>query len=167
MSGTMDHVTLTLKVDSKALKTGNLGISADDPLLRDYTQLLANGTGANQASQHWHDQRTTAGNDDLDISGSLTNVFGTSIVFTKIKAIIIKAASANVGDVLVGAAASNQFLTFLGSATDKIKVKPGGLLILVAPDANGYAVTAATGDILRVASSSGSVTYDIILIGVD
>ena len=70
-----------LQVDSKALKTGNLGISADDPLLRDYTQLLANGTGANQASQHWHDQRTTSGNDDLDISGSLTNVFGTSPFF--------------------------------------------------------------------------------------
>jgi hypothetical protein len=170
MSGTMDHVTLTVKVDSKALKTGNLGITADDPLLRDYTQLLANGTGANQASNHWHDQRTIAasGNDDLDISGVLTNVFGTSMVFTKIKALIVKAAG-NTNDVIVGGAASNQFATFLGAATHTIKVKPGGLLVLVAPDANGYAVTAGTGDILRITNGGAgtSVTYDIVLIGVD
>lgn len=167
MSGTMDHVNLIVKIDSKATKTGNLGILADDPLLRDYTQALANGTGANQASQHWHDQRSTSGNDDLDISGVLTNVFGTSIVFTKIKALIVKAAVANGNDVIVGGGASNQFATPFGSATDKVKVKPGGLLVLVAPDVNGYAVTAGTGDILRVASGGGSVTYDIVLIGTD
>ncbi len=50
---------------------------------------------------------------------------------------------------------------------DTVKVKPGGAIALVAPDATGYAVTAGTADQLKVANSAGgtSVTYDIIIIG--
>lgn len=166
MSGVMDHVNLTVKVDSLAL--GALDFSTvQDALIRDFTQLLSNGTGANQASNHWHDQRTTSGNDDLDLAGSLVNGLGQTLTFTKIKALIIKAAAANGNDVVVGNAAANGFITPFGAAAHTVKVKPGGILILIAPDVNGYAVTAATADTLRVASGGGSVTYDIVLVGVD
>jgi hypothetical protein len=158
-----------LKVSS--VLTSPLDLSTpDDPLSKDYSQNLSDGNGANQAQQQWHDQRTIApsGNDDLDLAGVLTNAFGALVTFTKIKALIIRGAAANANDVVVGGAAANQLLTLFGSATDKVKVKPGGILILLAPDANGYGVTAGTGDILRIANGGAgtSVTYDIIVIGV-
>lgn len=55
----------------------------------------------------------------------------------------------------------------MANSSDIINIRPGGALILLAPDATGYAVTAGTGDLLRIANSAGStsVTYDIILIG--
>ena len=131
---------------------------------------LTDGTGANQCKEIFTDTRTltASANEDLDLSGVLTNAFGTSLVFTKIKAIIVTADAANTNDVVIGGAASNQFSTMTGAVTDKIKVGPGGLFCVVAPNAAAYAVTAATGDLLRVTNGGAgtSVTYTVIIIGV-
>ena len=68
---------------------------------------------------------------------------------------------------LVGGAATNAFINWVGNATDIITVQPNGIFFLMNPTAGGYAVTAATGDILKIANSGAgtSVTYDIIIIG--
>lgn len=170
MSGTMSGAQLILKINSTLLNPLNLN-TADDPVAKDYTQNLSNGTGANQASQQWHDQRTLAASasETLDLAGVLTNAFGQTVTFAKIKAMIIHAAPANTNDVLVGGAASNAWLGWVGDVTDIVKVKPGGTLIWVAPDVNGGAVVSGTGDILKVANSSSGtgIVYDIILIGTD
>lgn len=130
---------------------------------------ITNGTGADQANMIFMDQRTIAasGTDDLDLAGALTNAYGTTITFTSIKGLIVYAAAANTNDVHVGGSGSNQFLSWVGHSSDLVVVKPGGLLALINPQANGYAVTASTGDILRIANSAGTtgVTYDIILLG--
>lgn len=133
-------------------------------------QQFTDGVGQDQAQRIWTDLRTIApsGTDDIDLSGVLLDpTTGLAITLTKVKAIIVKAAAANVNDVQVGAAAANQFLGPFGSATDKIKVKPGGTLVLIAPDANGYAVVAATGDLLRFTNGAAgtSVDYTLYLIG--
>lgn len=134
-----------------------------------YTNNFANGTGADQANQMWTDTRTltASSTENLDMSGALTNTFGTTVAFTSVKAIVIKAAAANTNDVVVGGAASNAFSAMFGDATDKLVLKPGCVFSLLNPNANGYAVTAATADILKIANSSSgtSVTYDIIIIG--
>lgn len=131
---------------------------------------LANGTGANQANAGFADIRTltASSTENLDLSGSLLDAFGNTLAFTKIKAMVVLAASTNTNDVLVGGASSNGFITPFADATDIARVRPGGLLVMVSPDATGFAVTAATGDLLKVANSAGStsVTYTIILIGV-
>jgi hypothetical protein len=69
--------------------------------------------------------------------------------------------------VIVGGAAANQFLTWVGAATHTVTVRPGGLFQLIAPDATAYAVTATTADLLRITNSGAgtSVTYDIVLLG--
>jgi hypothetical protein len=161
---------LALQVSATGTQAAGLGTS-DDPVALDYTQLFSSGTGANQASNIFHDRRTltASSTENLDLAGVLTNKFGTVLTFTKIKAIIIHASSANTNNVLVGGAASNAFINWVGDQTDIITVRPGGTFILIAPDATGYAVTAATGDILKVANSSSgtSITYDIIILGVD
>lgn len=134
-----------------------------------YTQQFTDGVAADQAQKIWTDLRTIAisGTDDLDLNGVLLDQFGVAINMTKLKALIIKAASTNVNDVVVGGAAANQVSTIFGTVTDKVKIKPNGMMVLVAPDINGYGITAATADILRVANGGAGTTvdYTITLIG--
>jgi hypothetical protein len=143
--------------------------TASVPLNVSRAYQTANGTGLGQADRIFHDRRTlsASANEDLDLAGSLTDPFGATITFARIKALLVAADTANTNNVIVGAAASNQFLTWVGAGTHTVTVRPGGLLLLAAADATAYAVTAGTGDLLRIANSAGgtSVTYDIVLIG--
>lgn len=131
---------------------------------------FADGVGADQANQIFSDTRTLAAsaNEEIDFGAVLTDALGASVVFTKVKALIVAAAAGNTNDVLVGGAAANGFITPFGDPTDVIKVKPGGAFALVAPNLAGYAVTSGTGDLLKIANSGGTtgVTYDIIVVGV-
>ena len=161
--------TATLKVNLLATLVSALDHgTAEFPARDDTTYNFTNGTGANQANNVFADTRTTDNTgESLDFSGVLTNAFGATISATKIKALLITASASNTIDVAVGGAASNQLSSLFGDATDKVLVKPGGMVLFVAPDANGYAVTAGTGDILKVAAASaGNVTYDIIALTV-
>ena len=130
---------------------------------------IANGTGANQANVMWHDQRTLAAStgEDLDLAGVLTDSFGTSVALARVKAIIVSAAAANGGLIQVGGAAGNQFINWVANASDIVQVRAGGFLMLVAPDATAYAVTAGSGDLLKIANTDGGATgtYDIYIIG--
>lgn len=131
---------------------------------------FTNGTGANQAQAVYAAQRTLAAStpETLDLNGVLLDAFGATVAITKVKAIVIYAAIANTNDVVIGGVGANAFISPFGSNTDKVNVKPGGLMVLVAPDANGYAVTGGTADLLKVLNggSGTPVTYDIIIIGV-
>lgn len=151
---------------SNALDVGQ----ATYPLAFAPNYVFTDGSGANQANKVWSDTRTLAAsaNEDLDLNGSsLIDAFGVAMAFTKIKAIIVVADAANTNDVVVGGAASNGFISPFGAATDKVKVRPGGMMVLVDPSAAGYAVTAATADLLRVTNGGAGtgVNYTIFLIG--
>lgn len=127
---------------------------------------LDSGVGANQANEVYHGVRNLAGgaNETLDLNGVLVDPLGQVVAFTKIKLICIYNPGAQ--DLTVGGAATNGFISFCGSATDVIKVKPGGLLLLFAPDANGLGVTPATGDQFKVANGAGAaVNYELLIVG--
>jgi hypothetical protein len=167
----MATLSATLKAAITALYAGSPDVGTlKQELAYNATASLANGTGANQANTLWIDTRTltASATEELDLAGVLTDAFGNVLTFTKIKALLIEAADGNTNDVLVGGAASNAWAAMFGDATDVLKVKPGGFFMLVAPDANGLAVTAGTGDKLKIANSAGStsVTYTIVLLGV-
>lgn len=134
------------------------------------TYNLIDGTGADGIKEIFADTRTLAASatENLDLAGVLTTAFGAVITFTKVKAICIKAAAGNTNDVLVGGHATAACFSMFNAATDKLKIKPGGMVLLVAPDTTGYAVTATTADMLTVANSAAgtSVIYDIIIMGV-
>jgi len=129
---------------------------------------LLTGVAVSQADQVFSDTRTLAasGTEDLDLAGGLSDPFGAALTFVKVKAIILLPATGNTNDVLLGGAASNGFVGPFADATDKVKGGPGGAIVLVAPKA-GWTVTAATGDLLKVANSSSGtpVTYDIVIVG--
>lgn len=129
--------------------------------------LFTNGAGANQSDKVFADQRTVnaSTNDDLDLAGVLADVFGATLTFARIKGMLIASNPNNVQNFSIGAG-TNPFATWAGGTTPTVTLRPGGLFMLVAPDATGYAVTAGTGDILRIANGAGSaITYDIVLFG--
>lgn len=129
---------------------------------------ISNGTGANQSNMVWTDTRTitASSSDDLDLYGGLTNAFGDTVNFTAIHGIYIFAAAANTNNLLIGGDGS-AFVNWVSDASDKVVVKPGGMIGMQDPSEGGYAVTSSSADILQVANSAGgtSVDYDIIIIG--
>lgn len=145
--------------------------SALNTISQDLTTSLLNGVAANQASQAFSDERTLAAStaEELDLAGTLSDVFGSSITFTKIKAIAVFADAGNGDNIEVGGSASNGFNSWVGASGDKINVPPGGMFLLTAPDLAGFAVTGGTGDLLTInnADSGASGTYKIVLIGTE
>ncbi|MFH9823013.1 hypothetical protein [Streptomyces bobili] len=144
--------------------------TASFPMSLSSSVQLGTGTAAGKADKAWSDRRTLAASatEDLDLAGVLLDAFGAAITFARIKGLIIKAAAANANSVVVGAASSNPWATLLNS-TGTITLRPGASFCAIAgaADATTYAVTAATGDLLKVANSGAgtSVTYDVLIIG--
>lgn len=164
-------LTATIKLHIEWLLTKMSAlVTSRSPLAIDQSFVFTDGVGANQVKAAWSDKRTIAASasESLDLSGVLTDEFGVVVLLSKLKMLMIIADAGNVNDVVVGGAALNALSTPFGTAADKLKVKPGGMVLLVAPDANGYAVIAGTGDLLQVANSGGTtgVTYQIGVLGV-
>lgn len=141
------------------------------PLLKTYESSLITGTAVGQADKVFHDQRTltASSTEDLDLAGVLTDAFGATLTFVKIKALIISAAAANTNNVLVGGVAAGLSSIITPQSTGIVVVRPGATFAVLAgqADATGYAVTATTADLLHVANSAAgtSVVYDVIIIG--
>lgn len=168
-------LTTTVRANVAARQTPttalDLAPGAVVPHHKDVALSFASGVAAGQADLIFSDTRTLAAsaNEDLDLAGGLTGAFGLSLTFVKVKGILIAAASGNTNNVIVGGAASNAFVNWVGAATHTVVVRPGGFFMLGVGtgDLNAYGVTAVTGDLLRVANSGGttSVTYDIVVFG--
>lgn len=165
-------LTTRLELAIRAFQTSalDLGAAAFQPQVNK-TLNLADGTTAGRADRLWSDRRTIAasGTDSLDLAASLTDAFGATITFAKVKLLYVEASASNSNNVLVGGAASNGFITPFADATDKLLLRPGAGVVLWtgSADATGYAVTASTGDILAIGNSGAgtSVTYDIAIVG--
>ncbi|MGW5409023.1 hypothetical protein [Streptomyces spiralis] len=165
LSGTMLAVSAYAELTSALdLGTGRAAQSLSRSMSLD------SGTGAGNADRVFSDRRTLAASatEDLDLAGVLLDAFGSAITFARVKGLIIAAATGNTNNVVVGAASSNPWATLLG-ATHTLTLRPGAFVAVGtgAADATGYAVTASTGDLLKVANSGSgtSVTYDIHIIG--
>lgn len=164
-------LTSSASVALNGLQTNPLDLAtpAMDLKIRDATSWLT-GTGAGKADKIFSDRRTLAASatEDLDLAGALTDAFGATITLARVKGLYISAAAGNTNNVVVGAASTNAWATFLG-ATHTMTLRPGASLLLLTgvADAVCYAVTAGTGDLLKVANSAGgtSVTYDIGFVG--
>lgn len=158
-----------LEVRLRATQTGGADlVGATAPLDLVKTVLLTTGTGANQSDRMWSDHRvvTASATDSLDVSGALTDAFGVTVTFAKIKLILVIAATTNTNNVLVTRPATNG-VPWLSAAGDQIIVRPGGIELWACTDATAVAVTAGTGDLIDIINSAGgtSVEYDIVIIG--
>lgn len=130
---------------------------------------LTTGNGNNQAQELWHDQRTVAATtaDNLDLAGSLTNAWGSTVTFADIVVIAIWIRDPDgTSELRVGP--RNQSNAWQGpfggtAATDYVESKTGILLF------DGYgmgAVSGASTDVLGIYNSSAQeLDYDIVIIG--
>jgi len=129
---------------------------------------VTDGTGSSQADIVFRDQRTLAAStsENLDLAGDLTDAYGTTLTFVDVKMLYVSAASTNGANIVVGGAASNAFVGAFADATDKVNLPASAWLKWVNP-IDGYAVTAGTGDILKIENSDGAATatYDIVIVG--
>jgi hypothetical protein len=163
-------MNITTGLQGRIISTNALGSVGMDVTATTLLQLTG-GTGAGQVDTIFVAQRTIAasGTDALDLNGSLTDAFGNSVAFLHVKAILIVAASGNTNDVTVAPGASNPFNGPFAGTTPSVAVSPGETFLITkgSASATGWAVTAATGDILKIANSGAgtSVTYNIYILG--
>jgi len=131
---------------------------------QDYSKSWADGTGVDQVNKRYSREHTIAasGTLNLDLAGSLTDEYGATVTFARVKKIKIVLTTTAASTIQVGGGSNP-----LAALTNAITLRPGGRLDLEAPDATGYVVTAGTGDILRIVNDSGaaSVTVKVIILG--
>lgn len=163
----VELTSLQLVIKLQGILTNALDLSTTiDSMLKDYTKTFGNGTGADQGNMLWTDQRSTDGTgEDLDFAAGVTSAFGAAITFTALKGLIIVASSSNSGNVVISRPAANGLVVFAAASDQLAPLKPGGIFVFTDPSAAGLTVTAGTGDLLHVAASSGTVTYDVIVWG--
>ena len=163
-------MSLTISISNRLapvyLKT--TGISGGNPLSYSPSLSFATGTGAGQVDLLYAGTRTLgiSASEDLDFAGGLTDVFGATLTFVKVRYMYVKPASANTNQVVMGGAASNQFVGPFGAATHTLSLAPGYPQEFFAPS-TGWAVTAGTADLLKFLNGGAgtSVTYDLIIAG--
>lgn len=169
MATTLTSMNLTLSIGwlfENVLDVNN----AKQTLTQVLDDSFADGNAVDLAQIAWADERTVtaSGTDSIDIAGGITDAFGNTLTFTKLKLLALWNKSTTVGDILTIGGNANS-VPFCSAANDKIIVGPNGIALLWNPSAAAYAVTGATGDIIDVIETGGanSVTYRIFLVGTD
>jgi hypothetical protein len=159
-------VTSKLIVSLTSILQNSIGLaSAQATIETGVNKALATGTGADQCDRVYSENdKSISAAYDLDLSGSLLDAFGAAAVFAKVRAVLVVADPANSGDVVIGGDAA-AFLMGFGAVGHTFAVKPGGVFLAYAPAAAGYAVVAATGDILQFAPSAGTQVFDFAILG--
>jgi len=125
------------------------------------------GTGANQANVLFHDSRSTDDTGetlDLNASGSLLDAFGNALTMDAIKLLYIKNTHATLSLEILGGASLD--LLIANGTTDAIVIQPGGIFFWVDPTAAGIDVT-TNKNLKLAAASAGTVTFDLVALGLD
>lgn len=127
---------------------------------------ITNGTSdAGTGNRVYSDESTVVDGApvSIDLAGSLSALTGGgTVTFVDLAGLYIEHTS-GAGNLHVGAG-SNPVPLF-GDVSDLIKIPPGGKMMLWTDSSLLATVTAATGDILRLLASTGTVGYKIIIWG--
>ncbi len=164
MSGVRGDIGFSMNLTQ--IGSNDLGSPKMPVAIEKLLSLTEGTTATNQANLLFSDTRTlsASANEDIDLTGALTDAFGASFAAAEIVAIFISAASGNTNNVNVTRPASNGFAGPFLAAGDGVSVKPGEWQPFVSQ--SGWAVTASTGDLLNVANSGSgtSVTYSVVIV---
>lgn len=138
-----------------------------ETLTYSFNKSFANGSGTTQlADLVFADTRavTTGASESLDLYGGLSDKFGTTINFARVKAIFIENTHATQTLTIGGGDAPLDVL--FGTATGTLAIGAYGAFGIVAP-LTGYAITDSTNDTLHVEAEAGgtTITYKIWIIG--
>lgn len=132
------------------------------------SKILAHGTGVDQFDKVYRGVRQIAasGSESIDLAGTITGALGATFGFTEVKAILIKASSTNINDVVIGGAPAATFVGPFGAAAHTVRVRPGQIFAITATGVGWTVIEGA--DLLKIANSGGGsvVDYQIILLGI-
>src|SRR5688500_14222343 len=98
-------LTSRVSLDLVARLTGSADFGAPSSATQFARQVdLTSGTGDGQADRVWADQRTLAASatEDLDLTGSLTDVLGASLTLARVKVLYVAASASNSNNVVLG-----------------------------------------------------------------
>lgn len=136
---------------------------------------LANGVGANQADKIYTLKEQTiadAGTLTIDVKAALVDAFGAAFTPAKLRMVYIYSCG---GPPSCSTAANTTNLTLFGdvnhvpilnTAATTAALKPGGVFLMTDSSAAGIAVTAGTGDIIKIVNAAGAAAkVDVVLIG--
>lgn len=151
-----------------SLFTTGDGGKASLPISESLIKSIGNGIGLDQANAVYIDEFSIAasGSLNIDLSGTLVDRLGNPVVFTAIKEILVIADAANVNDLVYGNGAT-PFIGPLNVGTATVSLKPGNDFHVTNYSAAGWAVVAATADILKLANGGAGtpVTGTIVIVG--
>lgn len=155
---------LTMQLNLTYLDTDDLNTSRGN-LFHTLVDTLTTGTTANKADMLWYDVRLVdAAAEDLNIDAQ-TDAFGNTVAFVEIVGLFIHNTSTTSTEILkVGGAAGNQLINWVANSSDIVQIGPDGVLFIWNP-IDAYAVTAGTGDLLKIDPGAATITYEIIVIG--
>jgi hypothetical protein len=135
----------------------------------DYLASFAQGTGLNQADTLYVSYGTlgASGALNIDMTGALFDIFGNSVAMARVKSMHIVITTATPATSVLVGNGTNPLLNWVGAGSHTIRIRNGGCFCLSAPDATAYAVTASTGDILKLLNEDGvnTATYQVAFMG--
>jgi hypothetical protein len=166
----------------KASITGtytNDSTGASDSINVNENSSLSNGTGANKAQRVWESTGrsiSTGSSETLDLydlgsvdigAGAGLDALGQALAFTGIKGLYIKNSDTSTGTLTVGnESTAATWNALFASDTGSIALVPGASILVQDPSALGLAVNDSSNHLLKLADSSGGLTYDIVVIGI-
>lgn len=132
----------------------------------DATEARETGSGASQTRVVYSDSNTVAAGVPVtyDLRGSLLKLDGATADFATVVGFAIKNKSTTTSQNLQVGGGSNPWITWLGASGDALVIGPGGKFLIESP-IDGYATVAATGDVLTISASSGTIAFDLAIWG--
>ena len=169
--------SMQMEIRGTATDTADMADTAPRAvLLAQFIDSLTNGTGLDNANQVYADSGAigAAATVDIDLAGTVTDVFGNTITFANIKAIFVKNTSTTGAVINLGggsnAAGLNAFDTWITSTaadgSEAIILPQNAAVLLWNPIAAGYVVTAGTIDLLSMTETATLVgAYELMVVG--
>ena len=142
---------------SRGLVAGTGALSAS------YSLSFAEGTAAGQADGlfTFTDGITAGEAQSFGLFSGLIDLYGQTLEFSAVKAILIEADPANTAPLIVG---GGGWIGPFGAETDTLVVRPGQLVMLVCGDATGWPVDPSA-DVLQI-SCTADAAYGLSIVGV-
>jgi hypothetical protein len=154
--------TVAVAFQANDRRTVGVNTNANLPVNLTPSVVFSNGSGASQASVLYQGSLSLSGGVySVDLNGTLTDSYGSTVNLVRVKAIAFQNNSASNSMTLGNG--TDAWATLLNS-TGTLTIPPGGWFVFSTPDATGWTVTASTADILKVAGT-GTDGFTIVVLG--
>jgi len=101
----------------------------------------------------------------LNLSGGVSDSFGDVTTFSTVRFLCVTCPSANTNTISIGGSTTNAWAAWCGATNQTATIRPGGAMILIAPDLTGYAVTTNACNLMFTNNGTNSTSYSVYIGG--